>query len=233
MRKDLSNMEENIIDYGTWTVPSSYDEITLKQFQELTKYYSDKDKKFDVRDVIHILCNKTIDEVNALPMEFAEKILSKLIFLQEQPKYGEPTTNITIDGELYSINIMQKMKTGEYLSVDSILKSDSTNFAAILAVLCRKEGEIYDSTFEAEKFEKRVEMFEKIPMLEAMRVINFFIQRYIALETPSLLSSQLKETINLMRKDIENSAQNGEVSKRTMKSAMKTLNKLEKTINGI
>ena len=226
-------MEENIIDYGTWTVPSSYEEITLKQFQELSKYYSDKDKKFDVRDVIHILCNKTIDEVNALPMEFAEKILSKLIFLQEQPKYSEPTTNITIDGELYSINTMQQMKTGEYLSVDSILKSDSTNFAAILAVLCRKEGEIYDSTFEAEKFEKRVEMFEKIPMLEAMRVINFFIQRYIALETPSLLSSQLKETINLMRKDIENSAQNGEVSKRTMKSAMKTLNKLEKTINGI
>ena len=226
-------MEDNIIDYGTWTVPSSYEEITLKQFQELTKYYSDKDKKFDVRDVMHILCNKTIDEVNALPMEFAEKILSKLIFLQEQPKYGEPTTNITIDGELYSINIMQKMKTGEYLSVDNILKSDSTNFAAILAVLCRKEGEIYDSTFEAEKFEKRVEMFEKIPMLEAMRVINFFIQRYIALETPSLLSSQLKETISLMRKDIENSVQNGEVSKRTMKSAMKTLNKLEKTINGI
>lgn len=225
--------ENNIIDYGTWTVPSSYEEITLKQFQELSKYYSDKDKKFDVRDVIHILCNKTIDEVNALPMEFAEKILSKLIFLQEQPKYGEPTTNITIDGELYSINIMQKMKTGEYLSVDNILKSDSTNFAAILAVLCRKEGEIYDSTFEAEKFEKRVEMFEKIPMLEAMRVINFFIQRYIALETPSLLSSQLKETISLMRKDIENSVQNGEVSKRTMKSAMKTLNKLEKTINGI
>lgn len=225
--------ENNIIDYGTWTVPSSYEEITLKQFQELSKYYSDKDKKFDVRDVIHILCNKTIDEVNALPMEFAEKILSKLIFLQEQPKYGEPTTNITIDGELYSINTMQQMKTGEYLSVDSILKSDSTNFAAILAVLCRKEGEIYDSTFEAEKFEKRVEMFEKIPMLEAMRVINFFIQRYIALETPSLLSSQLKETINLMRKDIENSVQNGEVSKRTMKSAMKTLNKLEKTINGI
>ena len=226
-------MEKNIIDYGTWTVPSSYEEITLKQFQELTKYYSDKDKKFDVRDVIHILCNKTIDEVNALPMEFAEKILSKLVFLQEQPKYGEPTTNITIDGELYSISIMQKMKTGEYLSVDNILKSDSTNFAAILAVLCRKEGEIYDSTFEAEKFEKRVEMFEKIPMLEAMRVINFFIQRYIALETPSLLSSQLKETINLMRKDIENSVQNGEVSRRTMKSAMKTLNKLEKTINGI
>lgn len=225
--------ENNIIDYGTWTVPSSYDEITLKQFQELTKYYSDKDKKFDVRDVMHILCNKTLDEVNALPMDFAEKILSKLIFLQEQPKYGEPTTNITIDGELYSINTMQQMKTGEYLSVDNILKSDSTNFAAILAVLCRKEGEIYDSTFEAEKFEKRVEMFEKIPMLEAMRVINFFIQRYIALETPSLLSSQLKETISLMRKDIENSAQNGEVSKRTMKSAMKTLNKLEKTINGI
>ena len=113
------------------------------------------------------------------PQVFVEKILEKMTFLSVEPKIGEPTTTLIVNGEKYSINTMQKMKTGEYITVDSIMKSDATNFAAILAVLCRKEGEIYDSTFEAEKFEKRVEMFEKIPMLEAMRVINFFIQRYL------------------------------------------------------
>ena len=42
---------ENVIDFGKWTTPKSWDELTLKQFQEIEKYYSDKDKKFDVREV--------------------------------------------------------------------------------------------------------------------------------------------------------------------------------------
>lgn len=226
-------IKEDIIDYGEWKCPTSYEELTLKQFQELTKYYADTDRKFDIREVLHIVCDKTIDEVNALPMDFVEKILEKMTFLSVEPKIGEPTTTLIVNGEKYSINTMQKMKTGEYITVDSIMKSDATNFASILAVLCRKEGEIYDSTFEAEKFEKRVEMFENIPMLEAMRVIQFFIMRYTISEIPTQLSLQIKEGINHMRKDIEISAINGEVSRHSMKSAMKTLSKYEKTINGI
>ena len=28
---------ENVIDFGSWTVPTSWDELTLKQFQEIEK----------------------------------------------------------------------------------------------------------------------------------------------------------------------------------------------------
>ena len=48
---------ENVIDFGSWTVPTSWEEITLKQFQEIEKYYSNKDKDFDIRDVLHIFTN--------------------------------------------------------------------------------------------------------------------------------------------------------------------------------
>ena len=50
---------------------------------------------------------------------------------------------------------------------------------------------------------------------------------------PSRLSLEVKEAINQERKDIEILHKNGQVSKRTMRSVMKTLKKLEKTINGI
>lgn len=226
-------MADGNIDFGKWVVPQSWNEITLKQYQDICKYYSDKEKNFDVRDVIHILCDKTIDEVNTLPIEFTEKIMEKLMWLNEKPEVGEPTISLKINGETYSINIMETMKTGEYLAVDTVLRSDSRNFSAILAILCRKNGEIYDSTFEAEKVNDRVKMFENVPMMDAVRVIDFFLQRYIILKTPSLLSSRLKEGIDLMRKDIETSHTNGEIGRRTMKSAMKRLRKLEKTINGI
>ena len=224
---------ENIIDLGSWKTPVSWSDVTLKQYQEISKYYSDKDKDFDVRDVIHILCNKTVDEVNMLPMEFTERIMEKLLFLQEKPQIGDSTVDITVDGVKYHINIMEHLKTGEYLASDQILHSDPFNFAAILAILCRKDGEIYDSKFEAEVFPKRLEMFENIPMIDGMRVINFFIQRYITLRTPSLLSSHLMEAINLTRKDIETSVKNGEHTKLWQKLQMIKLKKLEKSIKSI
>lgn len=224
---------ENIIDLGSWKTPTSWSDVTLKQYQEISKYYSDKDKDFDVRDVIHILCNKTVDEVNMLPMEFTERIMEKLLFLQEKPQIGDSTVDITVDGVKYHINIMEHLKTGEYLASDQILHSDPFNFAAILAILCRKDGEIYDSKFEAEVFPKRLEMFENIPMIDGMRVINFFIQRYITLRTPSLLSSHLMEAINLTRKDIETSVKNGEHTRLWQKLQMIKLKKLEKSIKSI
>lgn len=229
----MEKNKEDIIDFGSVTVPTKWEDLTLKQYQELTKYYADKEKKFDAREVIHILCNKTVDEVNALPLEFTEKIMEKLLFLKEEPKIGEPTIELTVNGEKYHINVMEKMKTGEYLQAQSVLQSDQYNFAAMLAILCRKDGEIYDSKFEAEMFEKRVGLFEKVPMLDAMRVINFFIQCYITLQAPSQLSSQIKEAISLIRMDIENSAQNGHIGKLSTKSVVKKLRKLEKITNSI
>lgn len=229
----MSKKNKEIIDLGEWKVPSDWNQITLKQFQEIERMYGDKDKQFDAREVLHILCNKTIDEVNQLPMEIAEKIMEKLLFLQYTPNYGEPSPSITVNGVKYTINVMEKLKTGEFLQVQTVLKGDKYNFAAILGILCRKDGEIYDSKYEAETLNERIEMFEQVPMLDAMRVMSFFLQLWMVLEVPSQLSSQIKAEIEYMRKDIETSAKSGRVGKRTTKSAMKTLRKLEKTINSI
>ena len=224
---------ENIIDLGKWSCPSSWDDITLKKFQELERYYSGKDKEFDAREVIHILCDKTIDEVNALPMEFTEKILTNLLFLQERPIEEKANNKVVIDGEEYSINYMEKLKTGEYIAVDSVLKSDKHNYAAILGILCRKKDETYDSKFENEVLEERIRMWENVPMMKVMPLVSFFLQLYITLQAPTLLSSEAQEGINLIRENIQNSVKNGEISKRSMRSVMKKLRKLEKCINSI
>lgn len=229
----MSKKNKEIIDLGSITVPTKWEDITLKQFQEIEKIYGETDKKFDTREVLHILCNKSIDEINQLPLEIAEKIMEKLLFLQEAPKYGEPSPSITVNGEKYTVNVLEKLKTGEYIAIDTILKSDKTNFAAILAVLCRKDGEIYDSKFEAETLDSRIEMFEKVPMLDAMPIVNFFLNLYIGYVTPSQLSSVINEELKSIRQSIIDSRANGELSARSTKSLMKKLKKLEKSINSI
>lgn len=225
--------KENIIDYGKWSCPKSWEELDLKTFQEIERYYSNKEKEFDIREVLHILCHRTLDEVNALPIEFAERLMKSLQWLTESPKYGEASPYIIINGEKYQVNVQEKLKTGEYISVDTTIKSDPHNYAAILAILCRKEGEVYDSKFENEVLPSRLEMFENAPMLECMKVISFFLNLWIVLNEHTQLYMTVKEALNLTRKHIETLHKNGEVSKLYMKLQMRKLKKLEKSINSI
>lgn len=222
-------MDKNIIDYGKISIPTSWDEITLKQFSDIERYYADKEKQFDAREVLHIFTNKTIDEINELPIEITELLMSKLVFLQERPKDVEPSNKIKIDGEEYIINVMEKLKTGEYVSIDTILKGDKYDYASILAVLCRKKDEVYDSKFEAELFDSRREMFEKQPITKILPIIGFFLNLYIMLEIPTQLSLVVEEELNHIQKDIEISQRLGASKKRYLKWRMKRLRKLLKS----
>ena len=224
---------ENTIDFGEWTVPVSWDEITLKQYQDIERLYDGKDESFDVRKVLHILTNHTEDEVNMLPVDFLEKIMEKLSFITKPIKEEEPRNWIDIDGDRYAVHTENKLKTGEYISSDTVLKGDKHNYAGLLAILCRKDGELYDSRFEAEVLDDRIRLFENQPITKVLPIIGFFLRLYITSMTPTLLSSKVREAIDLTRKDIETSATNGEISKRSMKSLMKKLRKLEKSISSI
>ena len=224
---------DNEINLGVWNVPRSWDEVTLKTYQEIERYYEDKDKQFDIRDVLHIFTNHSQDEINMLPMEYLEKIMGCLVFLEERPKEEEPRNWIEIDGERYVVHTENKLRTGEYIASDTAIKGDKHNYAAILAILCRKEGELYDSRFENEVLEDRIKLFEVQPITKVLPIIHFFMNCYIISMTPSLLSSKVREAIDLTRKDIETSVTNGELSKRSMKSLMKRLRKLEKSISTI
>ena len=224
---------ENVIDLGKWHCPTSWEEITLKQFQAIEKYYSDKDKNFDVREVLDIFTDHTRDEIDQLPINFTDKLLNELSFLKEQPKYGDASPKIEIDGEEYCINVMEKLKTGEYVAIDTILKSDPHDYISILAVLCRKNGEIYDSKFEAEVFEDRQKLFAKQSIMKIMPLIAFFLNLYILRMTHSQLYSEVEEGLNLIQQNIDNSENLGVFKRRSLNSQMKKLRKLLKSNKSI
>lgn len=229
-------MENNDIikDFGQWNVPAKWDDVTLKVYQEIEKYYKGKEERqFDVRDVLHILTKKSEDEINELPAEFLDTILTHLIFLVTTPEVGEPTNKIEIDGEEYKINIMEKLKLGEYVAVDNVLKSDSSDYVSILAILCRKEGEIYDSRFEAEEFENRKAMFEKQPVTKILPIIGFFLNLYILSERHSQLYSLVEEGINLTQQNIDNLEKIGVSKRLSLNWQMKKLRKSLKSIKHI
>lgn len=226
-------MEENKIDFGEITVPSSWNDISLKKYQEIEAFYDESQDNFNVMDVLHIMIDKDIDYINSLPAEFLDIILDKLSFLSEKPDFGEPTNKITINNEIYTVHFENQLKVGEYIAADTILKNDKHNYAALLAILCRKDGEIYDSKFENEVIEDRIKLFENQPVIKVMGLIQFFFLLSNLSSATTLLYSNIEEAINLTQEHIETLRKNGEISRLSMRSAMKKLKKLRKSIKNI
>lgn len=224
-------MDKNIIDFGEIKVPEKWEDISLKKYQDISRYYSNNEDK-TIIDLLPILLDKDKDYVMSLPEEFLEKILEKMLFLQEEPPV-KPSSEIKIGKDTYVINFQNKLKTGEYIATDQAIKGDPYNYAAILAVLCRKEGEIYDSKFENEMVEERTKMFEEQPVTKILPTITFFLNLWMMLNGPSLLSSSIQEAINDIQANIEDLEKDGTVSKRFMRSVTKKLKKLKKSINSI
>lgn len=226
-------MEENIIDYGSVTVPKSWSDITLEKFQRIERYYSDKEKEFNIMDVLDIMIDKDRDYIMSLPTEFLDIILEQLSFIQNTPEETEPSNKIEIDGETYRIHFENQLKVGEYVAADTILKQDQHNYAALLAILCRKDDELYDSKYENEILEDRIKLWEKQPITKILPLIGFFMNCYINSTLITQLSSKVRESINLTASYIQTLRKNGELSTLSTHLLTRKLKKLEKSIRNI
>lgn len=222
-------------DFGEWKVPSSWDDLTLGKFQELERLYDgdENERKFDVRDVLDLMTDRTKDEINELPIEFTDSLLRKMYWLHEQPQFGKPSNKITIDGVQYTVHNENEMKFGEYVALDTALKGDKHNYAAMLAILCRKDGEIFDAKFENEVLPSRIEFWKNVSVMKVMPIVSFFLELSSMSLQVSQLSLEIQEGINHILKHIETSKQNGVFSALYTKWQVRKLKKLQKSIKNI
>ena len=221
------------MNFGKITVPTKWEEVTLKQFTELLTIY-DKENK-DILDIISMFTGRSKDELRKYPMDFINEILVHLQFMNT-PLNIKPSNWVEIDGKKYSVNYMEKLKFGEFVDVETIIKDNKYNYPAILGILCRMEGEVYDDDFIAEKLNDRVKMFEELDMPSAMRLINFFLKlslRSIAYTQKSLAIQQGKEQAELLAQSIRDSLKDGDLKKLDMIYAKTELRKLEKSLKSI
>ena len=222
-------------DFGEWKVPQSWDDLTLGKFQELERLYDgdENERKFDVRDVLDLMTDRTKDEINELPIEFTDSLLRKMYWLHEQPDFGKPSNKVTIDGVQYTVHNENEMKFGEYVALDTALKGDKHNYAAMLAILCRKDGEVFDAKFENEILPSRIEFWKNVSVMKVMPIVSFFLELSSMSLQVSQLSSEIQEGINHILKHIETSKQNGVFSALYTKWQVRKLKKLQKSIKNI
>lgn len=196
-------------NFGKITVPTKWDEVTLYQFQELLKVYDKEDR--DILDILSVFINKDKKELRLYPKEFIDEIIIHLQFLNT-PLNIEPKSFIEIDGKVYQVNPMEKLKFGEFTDCETILKSDKYDYSSLLGILARQSGEVYNDDFISSTLDSRIEMFRKLPLPKALILLNFFLQlglRSLIHSQRSLTLKQGKEQAESLAQSIRNSLKTG------------------------
>lgn len=218
-------------DFGDYNTPTKWEDITLKQLQELEALYDGDDVK--VTDLISVLCGKDKEEVEQLPIQFTEKIVEAMAFLQTPIPEQKPSNSITINGDVYKVNTDRQLKTLEAISAQQLIDADKHNYAGVLAIVCRKEDEIYDSKFENEILPDRIALFESQPAVNVKPLIDFFLRIWLLRTMPTVISSDLGERLEELARDSEILQGDGGISKRSTRSFQKQIKVLQKSLNGI
>lgn len=213
-------------DYGEWTVPTSWDEVTLGQVQALDALNGSTPS---LSQVVSVLSGRPADDVDALPVQFANALLARMSFITERPEI-EPSVSCEIGGERYSVNVLEDMKLGEFVAVETVLSADKDDVAGVLAVVCRKGGEVYDTGFENKVVEERKKMFLEAPCTKVLPVVAFFLLRWELSENCSRRYSVMKEeALNLTQTCIDDLASStvgiGSLSRSRARRKLKRLKK--------
>ena len=214
------------MDFGKVTIPTKWEDITLKQFCELMRVY---DK--DILDVLEVLSGRTKSELRQMPADFIDTMMQHLQFMNI-PLNVEADSKIVINGEEYKVNYTEKLKFGEWTDAETVLKEK--DYAGLLAILARKDGEIYDDDFIANELDKRIELFNSLSITKALVLLNFFLKlklRYILYSQKSLENS--KEAVESLVQCIKSSLKGGDGKKLDLIYAKIKLRRLEKSLKCI
>lgn len=211
--------------YNFTNVPRSWNEISLKKFQELTKLYEDDNTPSDI-ELISFFCNVDESYVKDAPIAVINEVMNYMNFINTP--ISEATDNkIVIGNEQYQINTQDDLKFGEYVDIQTVLQNDKNNLAAMLAILCRKEDEDYDDEYIATTLPKRIKMFESLPVTDVYPLVNFFAQ---CLLTSAITTQQfsLQKLVSQQAELIEHSLKNGAGKRHSLVSRKMILRKLKK-----
>lgn len=213
-------------------MPLSWEEVTLEMFQEISKLY-DNDNTPTILDILSVLTNLKKEELEQYPIEVLNAIISQAQYINMTPS-NENKNEIIIDAERYFINYEEKLRFKEFVDSQTLLESNNRDYASLLAILCRKQGELYNDDYIANEFENRRNMFLKQPITKILPIVNFFLAYWVASEKISeQYLVKLKEQANQYLDNIENSVRSGLGKKRFSKSQMKKLATLKKQLNYI
>jgi hypothetical protein len=157
-----------------FTMPSSWDEVTLEMFDVITSNEENPYEK--IQDILEILTGLPKSEIKELPATVLEsaEINKKLSFMTKEPRKRMPVEKLTLNGKRYEMSLYPaKWTAAQYLDYNAVLGGGpQKKMARLIACFCVPEGKKYGEGYD---FDKLVdEIYEHMPVTVAMGYASFF-----------------------------------------------------------
>ena len=153
---------ETAYDFGSITVPTKWDEVTLQMLSDYlalskekedaletdkkqaerdkTEMPNEKDEKYNItdKDLLKCFTDFDMDKYDILPVELYNSIMSNFSFVLEDMPQWKPSNHLSYNGIEFVVNTMEALKVKEYEDAEMILRNNMYDYPSLLAVLCRK-----------------------------------------------------------------------------------------------
>ena len=153
---------ETAYDFGSITVPTKWDEVTLQMLSDYlalskekedalekdkaqatrdkTEMPNEKDEKYNItdKDLLKCFTNFDMEKYDILPVELYNSIMSNFSFVLEDMPQWKPSNHLSYNGIEFVINDKETLKVREYEDAEMILRNNMYDYPSLLAVLCRK-----------------------------------------------------------------------------------------------
>lgn len=153
---------ETAYDFGSITVPTKWEEVTLQMLSDYlalskekeealekdkaqaerdkTDMPNEKDEKYNItdKDLLKCFTDFDMDKYDILPVELYNSIMSNFSFVLEDMPQWKPSNHLSYNGMEFVVNTMEALKVKEYEDAEMILRNNIYDYPSLLAILCRK-----------------------------------------------------------------------------------------------
>ena len=153
---------ETAYDFGSITVPTKWEEVTLQMLSDYlalskekeealekdkaqaerdkTEMPNEKDEKYNItdKDLLKCFTDFDMDKYDVLPVELYNSIMSNFSFVLEDMPQWKPSNHLSYNGIEFVVNDKESLKVLEWDDCESILRNNIYDYPSLLAVLCRK-----------------------------------------------------------------------------------------------
>lgn len=153
---------ETAYDFGSITVPTKWEEVTLQMLSDYlalskekeealekdkaqaerdkTDMPNEKDEKYNItdKDLLKCFTDFDMDKYDILPVELYNSIMSNFSFVLEDMPQWKPSNHLSYNGMEFVVNTMEALKVKEYEDAEMIIRNNIYDYPSLLAVLCRK-----------------------------------------------------------------------------------------------
>lgn len=199
------------------SMKTNWDEITLDEFIQLDQLiHADIPDSYKTSNIVALLCNKTVDEIENIPITQFRSLASKLDFIHTKPEYSDTKPYYNLNGRKYKLRAdIPSITTAQYIDYQAYIKESEKDLTKLVGVWLIPDGHEYNDGYNMNLvFEDAGTM-----MLSDAMGIAFFFSKQLAASI-KIMQCSLETNLNQLKTETE------DLTDQKIKDLMDSLNQL-------